>query len=83
MALPIRSHIAISTPLIAVITVEPPWYWSRIMPPTTASMSNGSLADDARGDPLVEQHLDGLLLPFERGFADAGQAGSVVSRTNR
>ena len=33
---------AISTPLMAVMTVEPPWYWSRIMPPTIASMSNGS-----------------------------------------
>ena len=29
-------------PLIAVMTVEPPWYWSRIMPPITASTSNGS-----------------------------------------
>ncbi len=36
------SQSAISTPLIAVNTVEPPWYWSRIIPPTTASISNGS-----------------------------------------
>jgi hypothetical protein len=34
--------MAISAPLIAVITVAPPWYWSRTMPPPTSSMSNGS-----------------------------------------
>ena len=27
---------------MAVMTVAPPWYWSRIIPPITASMSNGS-----------------------------------------
>ena len=35
----------------------------------------GIATDDARGDPFVEEHLDGALLPLERGLADAGQAG--------
>src|SRR5205823_14155249 len=32
-------------------------------------------AEDAVLDPLVDERLDRLLLPFQRGFAETGQAG--------
>ena len=35
---------------MAVITVEPPWYWSRIMPPTTASTAVSEAAGEVEGE---------------------------------
>ena len=32
-------------------------------------------ADEARGDPFVEQHLDRAFLPFERRLANADEPG--------
>ena len=74
-ALPIKSQKAISTALMAVMTVDPPWYWSRIKPPITASMSKGSRPITRRFDPFVKQRLDRLFLPLERRLADARQSG--------
>ena len=47
------SHSAISTPLMAVITVEPPWYWSRIMPPIDRLDVERIAPEHALLDPLV------------------------------
>ena len=44
------------------------------MPPMTVSTSNGSRPITRRFDPLVQERLDRLFLPFERGLADARQA---------
>ena len=57
------------------MTVEPPWYWSRIMPPIDRLDVERIAAEHPALDPLVQQRLDGLLLPFERRLADARQAG--------
>ena len=65
---------AISTPLIAVRMVGPPWYWSRIRSLITLRDRRDG-AQDSIFDPVVDQRLNGLLLPFERRLAETGQSG--------